>query len=231
MYAQKNMYVGLNFINAHDISQIKDDGDHFSSPLAYSPGFEFRIGHEIGPVFSLETGLILKEHKVLFTSPIIVTGHIHNFSGFHSMQFPVRLRGRWQIPETSIIISPVLGYRLGYSSAFRKDKTREVSDPDYTLAYTLDRNGDVFSSFAELGTDLEFKVSKRINLTTGISYVKGFKPITQSMGRYDLNTGIAQDFSVTTRGSYVGLNIGLKYTFNPHWIKSALQEVYDKGPQ
>lgn len=233
MYAQKNMYVGLNFINAHDITKVEDEGRNFFPTFAYSPGFEFRIGHSITPVFSLETGLILKEYEVNFTSQLLNPSMIDRFSGFYTAQIPLRIRGHWQVPDKAVTISPVLGYRLAHASSGFKDKQRSQTIPvtDYQIEYFIDRNMSTLISFAELGVDLEFKMSKAFDFTAGFVYVKGFKPITQSTNRYDFNTGNFQEFSATTKGSYAGLNIGIRYNFNPYWIKPALQEVYEKGPQ
>ncbi len=233
MYAQKNMYVGLNMIHAHDLTKIEDEGRNFFPTFAYSPGFEFRIGHSITPVFSLETGLIFKDYEVNFTSQLMDPNMVDRFSGFYTAQIPIRLRGHWQLLNKAVIISPVLGYRLAHVSGANKDKQREQTQAvtNYRIEYFIDRNMSTFPSFAELGVDMEFKMSKAFDFIAGFTYVKGFKPITQSTSRYDFNTGTFQEFSATTRGSYAGLSMGIRYNFNPYWIKPALQEVYDRGPQ
>jgi len=235
-HAQKNIHVGLNLINAHDITQIKDEGNNFVSQFAYRSGFEFRIGHDINSKLSVETGFILKDYKVDFTSIVVDPNFINRFSGFYTAQIPIRLRARWQLSQSAIIISPVLGTRIVSASNARSDRfgswnSISSSGNSSRIDYTLDRTSHIVTLLAELGTDLEFKVSKRFYLTTGISYLQGFKGITKTTATYDFGDGITHDFSATTRGSYVSLNIGFRYTFNPYWIKPVLQETFDEGHQ
>lgn len=235
-YAQKNIHVGFNLINAHDITQIKDEGNHFVSQLAYRPGFEFRIGHDITSKLSVETGFILKGYKVDFTSRVLEPNFIDRFSGFFTAQIPLRLRARWQIPQSAITISPILGTRIVSASSSRKDRSgswdsMSSSGSSSRMDYILDRTPHILTLLAEAGTDLEFRMSKRFYLTTGITYLQGFRSITKTTATYDFGNGVVHNLSANARGSYVSVNIGFRYTFNPYWIKPVLQETFDKGPQ
>lgn len=227
-YAQKNIHVGLNLINALDITQIKDEDNNFVSQLMYRPGFEFRIGHDITSLLSIETGFISLEYKLDFGYLNIPRPSTTDKS-FTTIQIPIRLRARWQILNESVIISPILGYRIIHASG--GSFSRFGISGGATLEHYTERTKSAFTSLAELGTDLEFKILKRLYITTGISYVKGFKNITKTTGLYYDGEVTVHNFSTTTKASYLGLNIGFRYSFNPYWIKPALQEVYEKSPQ
>lgn len=223
IYAQKNIHIGLNLVNALDITQIKDENNNFVSQFMYRPGFEFRIGHDITSLLSIETGFISLEYKLNFDF-LNIPRPVATAKNFTTIQIPIRLRARWQILNESVVVSPILGYRIIHSSigSFSRLIITGGATSGATLEHDTERTKSAFTSLAELGTDLEFKILKRLYITTGISYVKGFKNITKTTGLYYDGAVTVHNFSTTTKASYVGLNIGLRYSFAPYG-KFALQ--------
>lgn len=223
--SQSKFYLSIesNFIN--DLYQIRDEGNAAGPPntqVLDMPGATLIAGYEVNSIFSFEAGVAIRPVRSGFSLDFPDIGmRIEGGDTYHHI--PLRTRARvplfadWLFGTASLgthlsVTDPTL-VGLTFNSAEGKGAMPRNGDDifAYRAEYTS-YNNYYFTATAETG--LDFKISPKINVYSTLTYNRGFTDLKRSDIQYQYRNEPVQEATVLHQGSYISVNIGLRFHFN-----------------
>lgn len=217
--AQSKFYLSTEANFIYDLYEVTDEGNAAGPSNIRTldiPGTTLLLGYQLNPIFSVETGIATRPVK---------TGYSLRYSksegGGLYYHIPIRVRARMPLLGNWLYATSSVGVQLSVTDPAR---VGETSIGNSRGSITL--NGEVISSSsaqffsynkyfltaaAEAG--LDFQIRPRFNIYSTFSYNRGFTDLERTNVQYTYENEPTRIASILHQGSYLSVNIGLRYRF------------------
>ncbi|ADR20365.1 hypothetical protein MATR_20160 [Marivirga tractuosa] len=223
--AQSKFYIATegNFI--YDLYQVTDEGRAVGPSNIRTldiPGVSIITGYELNSIFSVETGMAIRPVKSGF-SLIFNEGGRRSEGGGAYYHIPVRTRARIPLLSDWLYATASLGVNLSVTDPTRLHITEEFGSESggsafngsewysYDVVYTS-YNKAFLTAAAETGFDL--KISPKFQIYSTLNYNRGFTDLKRTDIQYKYRSEAERSASVLHEGSYISVNIGLRFHLN-----------------
>lgn len=223
--AQSKFYLATegNFI--YDLYQVTDEGNAVGPSNIRTldfPGATLIAGYELNSIFSIETGMAIRPVKSGFSLSFKEGGSKSEGGGAY-YHVPVRTRARIPIFRDWLYATASLGVNLSVTDPTRLHITQEGGSGNgvatkngsefysYTVEYTS-YNKYFITAAAETGFD--FQINPRFKIYSTFTYNRGFTDLKRSDIQYQYKNEPVREASVLHEGSYLSVNVGLRFHFN-----------------
>ncbi len=216
---QSKFYLSTEANFIYDLYEVTDEGNDAGPSNIRTldiPGTTIIGGYQFSPAFSLETGIATRPVK---------TGYSLRYSksegGGLYYHIPVRARVRIPLLGDWLYVTTSLGLQLSVTDPANVGETNSGSSQR-----SMTRNGEVITSTtaqyysynkyfltaaAEAG--LDFQVNPKFDIYSTFSYNKSFTDLERTDVQYTYKNEPMREATVLHQGSYVSVNIGLRYRF------------------
>ena len=190
------------------VRSVSDKTVRVDLGLQLNRNLSFELGY-------IRTPLWLTKNLTINNQPISGGGGVsYTRINFYS----IKLKHRLSLHKNQILLYTGLGYALGNSGVDLK--TLGPSEPKTFTSYgnTITTTSTIKglhsgkSHFLTFDLGLEIALHKKISLFTNVTIYKGFTDLQEQTIDYNIN-GTEDSFTTTTDGSFMGLEMGLKYNF------------------
>lgn len=224
--AQSKFYLSTegNFI--YDLYQVTDEGDAIGPSNIRTldiPGTTILAGYELNSTFSVEVGIATRPVKSGFTLQK-ETGWMKSESAGLYYHIPVRARARMPLVGDWLFATASLGMHLSVTEPTRVGTTFTsegggggggVVGGNDTYSYTTQYTSiDKYFITAAAETGFDFQISPKFNIYSTFTYNRGFTDLRQTDIQYQFQNEPQREASVLHQGSYLSVNIGLRFHFN-----------------
>ncbi|WP_085515652.1 outer membrane beta-barrel protein [Marivirga sericea] len=223
--AQSKFYISTETNFIYDLYQVTDEGNAAGPSNIRTldfPGATLIAGYELNSVFSIESGIAIRPVKSGFSLHFKEGGSGIEGGGAY-YHIPVRTRARIPLFGDWLFATGSIGANLSVTDPtrvgtnFNSDSGEGSATKNgneiysYTTQYTS-WNKYFFTAAAEAGFD--FKISPKFNIYSTFTYNRGFTNLKQTNIQYQYKNEPQRNASVLHEGSYLSVNIGLRFHFN-----------------
>jgi len=218
VFAQKNIYIGIEAAVTHDIYEIIDnDGMLLKKGPIITGYFGFNARKDFGSNAFVETGLLRKYYNegVGFK----VFSSYSSGTAISCWLVPVRLGAKINIIKTKLHLIPVIGYTFcinsdyGYGNGgiggFSLNSTDTIYHSTHSN-FSLRRN----YSLLQTGLGLEFNIFRTVLISVTANYYTGFTNVIEQDINYTHNSSPSYTAVGLSKGEMVGLGVAFKYPIN-----------------
>lgn len=222
--AQSKFYVATEANFIYDLYQVTDEGNAIGPSNIRTvdfPGTTLIAGYKLNPIFSLETGVSIRPVKSGFSLTKNET-RSKSESGGAYYHIPIRTRARVPIFGDWLYATASLGVNLSVTDPTRLHLKEESGsgrgsgsvNGNEIYSYNVDYisyNKYFINATADAGFD--FQINPRFNIYSTFSYNRGFTDLERTNIRYQFQNQPERNASVLHQGSYLSVNIGLRFNF------------------
>lgn len=223
--SQSKFYLSTESNFIYDLYQVTDEGNAVGPSNIRTidfPGATLIAGYELNSIFSVETGMAIRPVKSGFSLSFKEGGSKSEGGGAY-YHIPLRTRARIPIFRDWLYATASLGVNLSVTDPTRLDikeaegsgsggSTRnDIGLYSYSVNYTS-YNKIFLTAAAETG--LDFQISPKFNIYSTLTYNRGFTDLKRSDIEYQYRNEPVKEASVLHQGSYLSVNIGLRFHFN-----------------
>ncbi|MGJ3234388.1 hypothetical protein [Marivirga sp.] len=222
--AQSKFYLATESNFIYDLYQVTDEGNAVGPSNIRTidvPGATLIAGYELNSIFSIETGMAIRPVKSGF-SLMFKEGGRKSEGGGAYYHIPVRTRARIPLYSDWLFATASVGVHLSVTDPTRLDITEAKGSSNggstvngaefysYSAEYTT-YNKMFITAAAETGFD--FQLSPKFNIYSTLTYNRGFTDLKRTDIQYQYKNEPVRSASVLHEGSYLSVNIGLRFHF------------------
>jgi hypothetical protein len=223
-------YISTSYVRAYGMEEITLD-PFYKRSFEHVNTIRVDIGAQVSPRIGIDFGYthttLWQRKKLYFDEELIKSGGRSDASISFST---IRLSHNLPILKEKILFTSGLGYALGKSKV--PLQTLGPSDPNvfshggltYSESSTVKGLHSGYSHFLTMDLGLEILIFEKFSLFSKVSYYKGFKDLQEQKIAYDI-MGEEGNVNITTNGSFVGVEFGLKFKFFPYFMRPVTKKV------
>jgi hypothetical protein len=222
--AQSKFYLSTEANLIYDLYQVTDEGTAAGPSNIRTldiPGTTILLGYDLNSIFSLEAGIATRPVKTGYSLKYAYGGSKSEGGGLY-YHIPVRTRARIPLLGSWLFATASIGAQLSVTNPGRVGTTDigrsegRVTTSDGTIiqstsAQFISYNKYFITAAAETG--LDFRIHPKFNVYSTFSYNRGFTDLERADVQYRLENQPERQAFVLHQGSYVSVNIGLRYVF------------------
>lgn len=238
--SQNNTLIGLSAAGCKDNNTITTWDDVISNVEGKSGSFGIMLKQELGRVFTLETGFVLKNYNYGFTATVNKKASFtYNKVALRTLQVPLILNTKFELLENYVYLIPNLGYILGINPGGfnvvsgagygnNKEVYTFISDQgQMTYTMNLQPSNQKTIHLVRIGLNLEFVILKKLHLDINAGYTFSSNRVLNGTLDYKVDQYKINQNPIGITGNYPSLGATLYYPIN---IVGEDEEQLNKNP-